>query len=260
MFFTDLDRTIIFSKRFVDETNRNLVIPVEEKEGRPISYMNPTAFMMLSVFRKQVPFVPVTARKYDEIMRISFVREDMPEWMVCESGRVIYHSGKRWGEWDHVLEKELEKVKDDIQQCQNYFRYLLEDKYGVGTWHINNDMVMAKTEGMSENEIKELESYSSWFKKRNCLLHLQQRKVYLIPTPISKSNAVQYLIHLLKPNRTVSAGDADMDAGMFQKTTFAITPKHHTIANVSIPVTKETGLKAGEEIILHAMEKLYLNG
>jgi hydroxymethylpyrimidine pyrophosphatase-like HAD family hydrolase len=260
MFFTDLDRTIIFSKRFLNGENRELVVPVEEKEGRHISYMNPVAFMMLTYLRRQVPFVPVTARKLDEIMRVIFIRDNMPEWMICESGRVIYHNGKRWEEWDKIIEKELEVFMEDIIQSQNYFRYLLEDKYLVKTWHINPDMVMGKTEGMSQDKIGELQSYDTWFKKRHCLLYLQQRKAYLIPTPISKSKAVEYLIQLLKPStHTVSAGDAQMDAGMFEKTDFAIAPCHHTIDDVSVPVTQKTGIDAGEELIMYAMEKLYLS-
>lgn len=257
VFFTDLDRTIIFSNRFVDESQAKNVIPVEEKEGRVISYMNPTSNIYLEVLRRRVAFIPVTARKHDEIMRISFIKNNIPEWMVCESGRVIYHNGERWEDWDFMLEKELKKIKREIEESQNYFRYLLEDKYKVATWHINPDMVMGKTVGMTGEQIAELESYSKWFEDHHCQLHIQQRKAYLIPTPISKSNAVEYLISLLQPKKTVSAGDADMDAGMFEKTDFAIAPMHHTIVDLTVPVTKETGLRAGENILLFAMEKLY---
>jgi len=75
MFFTDLDRTIIFSHRFVTNKEDPFLVPVEVKEGREISYMRLSSYMLLKILRCDSLFVPVTARKYDEIMRISFVKE-----------------------------------------------------------------------------------------------------------------------------------------------------------------------------------------
>lgn len=256
MFFTDLDRTIIFSKRFVNDKNRDSLILVEEKEGRSISFMNSTAFQLLKKIRKNRSFVPVTARKYEEIMRISFIREDVPEWMICESGRAIYHRGKRLTEWDTMLEKNLNVMQDSIKEAHSKFNDLFKQKYKTRTWHINQEMVMGKTEGLSQEQLVELESSTDWFEKKGCLLHIQQRKVYLIPRPISKANAIAFLIQKLKPVCTISAGDADMDAGMFEKTTYAFAPRHHTIQTMPshVGISKGNGVDAGEHILSAVIE------
>ena len=258
MLFTDLDRTIIFSTRFVSGDQEIDLIPVEEKEGRVISYVSPSALSLLSKLQEQSSFIPVTARKYEEIMRISFIRKHLPEWMICESGRVIYHNGERLKEWDKVIEQEINTIHQEVLNAQMLFRQILEQKHECKVWHINEEMIMAKTAGMPEEAYVELKEQEGWFLHHGCRLYLQQRKAYLIPTIISKDNAVEFLIDKLQPSITISAGDADMDAGMFEKTTFSIAPKHHTIENNDlVQVTKETGFHAGIEILTFALERLY---
>lgn len=257
MFFTDLDRTIIFSHRFVTNKEDPFLVPVEVKDGREISYMRLSSYMLLKILRCDSLFVPVTARKYDEIMRISFVKEKFPTWMICESGRVIYHEGKRYAEWDKKMEKAKKGTLSNLQKAQQKFREILETKNGCMVWHVNEEIIMARTVEVPKNVYEELKVWEKWFLEHDCQLHLQQRKAYLLPTFISKEKAVTFLIDKLKPTVTVSAGDAEMDSGMFGVTDFAVAPKHHTISKVSIPVTKETGLQAGEEILSYAISKLY---
>lgn len=229
---------------------------VEFKDGVEISYMTAYAYNKLIELRKTIPFVPVTARKMEEAMRITFIKNDVPEWMICENGRSIYRNGVRWEEWDRQVERHLSLLKNEIAQAQSYFRYMLGEKLKCRVWHINQDMVMAKTENLTKVELSEILDKESWFLKHGCSLFVQERKVYLIPTMIKKERAIQYLIDLLKPTLTLSAGDSNLDQGMMNETAFCIAPRHHTMKLTTIPVTKESGIIAGEEIVLYANEKL----
>jgi hydroxymethylpyrimidine pyrophosphatase-like HAD family hydrolase len=255
MFFSDLDRTLIYSNRFTKEIDTSLVV-VEEKEGREISYMTPASYNALQELRKQTTFVPVTARKWDEIMRITFIREQIPPIMVCEVGRVIYRNGKRDAFWDafikQVMESSNKMRKESFERFQKEMQSL-----GYPAWEINEYMLMTKVEGWTEGQKEHIMSMFSWFYERGSLLLIQERKVYLIPTNISKAHAVRYLIHLYNPRETVSAGDADMDVGMFSVTNHSIAPAHHTIeAKLSCPITEKSGIYAGEEILAFAKKKL----
>lgn len=257
LFFTDLDRTIIFSKRFVDDDTEKL-IPVERNGERIISYMTPEAHNLLRIIHKHSAFIPVTARKLDEILRIGFVKDMLPEWMICESGRVIYHKGERLAEWDDIIESNTVSLGESVALAQKLFRQILEEKHDCRVWNINDEMIMAKTDGLPEEAFNDLREREEQFRKYGCILFLQQRKAYLIPSFISKANAVKYLTQKLNLRTTVSAGDADMDAGMFEVTTHSVAPAHHTIQSRLNTVTMSTGLEAGESILEYALEKLAL--
>lgn len=258
MFFTDLDRTILFSNRFIENEEKADIFVVEEKEGRSISYMKKNAYERLNHLIQQGVFIPSSARTYNEMLRISFIRENLPEWMIAESGRVIYYKGEPLKEWDEQLSKQIDIVHKYIKEAQKMFRYLTEEKCHARTWHVSKEVIMTKTVGINDEQVQELASWSSWFRKRGCILYVQERKAYLIPFLISKANAVEFLIGKLQPDTSISAGDSDMDVGMFDLTTYSIAPLHHTIQKLPshVLVTKETGLDAGENILSFAMNKL----
>jgi hydroxymethylpyrimidine pyrophosphatase-like HAD family hydrolase len=254
MFFSDLDRTLIYSKRFAKSMEHELVL-VEQKEGRDISYMTPDAFDTLRQLRMNAIFVPVTARKWDEICRVNFVVNDLPEWIVCEAGRTIYHFGEREREWDeHILHLMRAYESNHQEAIQRFFRDM--QALGFPAWHINEQMVMTKVEGLEKDKWDELFSQVSWYQERGINLLIQERKVYLIPELITKGSAVRYLIEKLQPLVTVSAGDAEMDADMFVETTHHIAPKHHTISDRNINISEQAGLNAAEDILAFAKSKL----
>jgi hydroxymethylpyrimidine pyrophosphatase-like HAD family hydrolase len=255
MFFSDLDRTLIYSKRFIKDIKVPIVV-VEKKEEREISYMTETSHEALQDLRNQTTFVPVTARKWDEIMRINFIREQVPSIIVCEAGRAIYRNGKRDYFWDIHIECLMNLRKTKRKEAFERFNKEMK-RMGYPSWNINEYMLMTKVEGWTDEQRDFIEKMIPWFYQKGLLLLIQERKVYLIPTNITKHYAMRYLKHLYHPNETVSSGDADMDAGMFDVTTYSIAPLHHTIkSDISSPVTSQSGILAGEEIIAFAKSKL----
>lgn len=255
MFFTDLDRTIIYSKRFIKGIDEPLVV-VEMKEGREISYMTKRSISLLEEIRSCTQFIPVTARKWDEIMRIDFIANDVPAVMVCEAGRSIYLNGKRDTSWDEHIHQMMDSRSQNINIAFERFKTEM-NKLGYPAWEINEYMWMTKVEGWKEEVRSYVEEMTDWFSEKDCLLQIQERKVYLIPTKISKGAAVRYLLDRYQPEKSLSSGDAEMDRGMFEQTLYQVAPKHHTISCTdSVMVTTATGLYAGEEILSIAKEKL----
>lgn len=254
MFFSDLDRTIIYSRRFADQYSGELVA-VEKRDGCDISYMTPAAYKLLSEIWDRAEFVPVTARTWDEIMRIRFIKENTPAIMVCEAGRVIYRFGKRDPFWDEHIENVMRPIKSHMQNVQARF-FLQMEHLGCPAWNINEYMMMAKVDKWTERIVQSLESLRFWYQRRGYRLLTQERKIYLFPHAISKAKAVHYLIRFCRPSFSVSAGDAEMDYGMFRYTTHYIAPRHHTIPTELDSVTQKSGLEAGEEILSFVHSKL----
>lgn len=259
MLFSDLDRTLIFSKRFVSGENADSLVVAEKISGRSVSYMTPLSFMCVSFLVKSGLFVPVTARKYEEIMRITFLNTNLPEWMISESGRVIYHNNQRVKEWDLQMEQAYKDSMASQLLAQEKFRHILEGNLDCKVWNINKEMVMAKTADLPEEAFLELKEHQAFFEAHQCTLHLQQRKAYLIPKFVTKEDALLYVKNRCSSNYSISAGDAQMDYGMSFNTDCFIAPKHHTIEGNVEYVTKESGIKAGEEIATLAIEVLNNN-
>jgi len=255
MFFSDLDRTIIYSTRFIDPPMPFLVTPVESLKGRHISHMTLDSYESLQELRSRIEFVPVTARTIDEVLRISFIHKDIPTWMVCENGKVIYHKGKRLREWDDLVGNKLLQQQKDLNEATKTFLYLAK-VHGVTLNTLNEFAFLFKTENGSERFIEDLQKKKEWFREYGCRLYNSGRKVYFMPSILNKGNAVRYLIQTLKPEKTVGAGDSTMDISFLKEVTYPVAPQHHTIPQCPYPVTSQTGMKAGEQIIQYAMMKL----
>jgi hydroxymethylpyrimidine pyrophosphatase-like HAD family hydrolase len=255
MFFSDLDRTLIYSKRFVSEQEAFKYVPVEMKEGRVISYMTNEAYDLLVKLRKEITFIPVTARKLDEIMRIGFIKDDIPSIMVCEGGKSIYRNGILDKSWELHINDRMGWTTYSRILAEVRFRELMEETCNSPVWNINEFMLMTKVTDWSDVQKLKIEKMIPWFEAKLINIHIHERKVYFVPKAITKGYAIQYVLKEFY-GKSVSAGDTDMDATMFSRTSYHIAPKHHTIPNEVHFLTEKNGIEAAEDILKYAIENL----
>ena len=96
---TDLDRTMIFSKRFYKDGED--LIPIESKKGEVISYMTKEA---LRIVEEQSSFIiPTTTRTLAEFKRVEPFQKC--EWAIVGNGSIILHKGSILEEWNEHIEK-----------------------------------------------------------------------------------------------------------------------------------------------------------
>ena len=72
IFASDLDRTLIYSKRALDEfgvPEGLLLVPVEQKDGDSVAFMTETSYLQLKELANQSLFVPVTTRTTEQFKR-----------------------------------------------------------------------------------------------------------------------------------------------------------------------------------------------
>lgn len=95
-FISDLDRTLIYSKRAIQESDpeycKNL-IPIEYKDGRVISYMNKNAYDKLQklIQYEEFKFLPCTMRTLQQTQRISFIKD--VKYYFTDGGINLYKKG-----------------------------------------------------------------------------------------------------------------------------------------------------------------------
>jgi hypothetical protein len=75
IFASDLDRTIIFTQKFIKSSDDlNNIVCIEEKNSKPISYMTKKSLEMINEIKNKYVFIPVSTRGMEEFQRINFLK------------------------------------------------------------------------------------------------------------------------------------------------------------------------------------------
>ena len=140
MFFaSDLDRTLIYSDKFLEEAN-SLYDLVEVYEGKNISYMSTKAMLLLRELHAKMPIVPITTRNRMQYERIRVFQEVIqPELYVVNNGGTIIYKGKEDEVWQQHIKTEIEKLSVGYEEALELFlrayhkpikRYYKSDEIG----------------------------------------------------------------------------------------------------------------------------------
>lgn len=224
LYASDLDRTLIFSKRFIDEHPTDAKYSATECIGpRIISYMADEVREELHKIRDidNVLFVPVTTRSIEEYNRVSL--GFIPEYAIVANGAVILHNGEPMKEWADYIRKGINKMDildiiSDIKDCLESVSY--EPKL------IDGSYIFFKTddEVKYDDEIGVLiNDYPDWQFTR------QSKKCYAIPKHFSKQIALRWLWHELNQPYIVASGDSELDLPMLTLADRAIIPAHGSL-------------------------------
>ncbi|PAQ14250.1 haloacid dehalogenase [Bacillaceae bacterium SAOS 7] len=259
IFASDLDRTLIYSNRFLDERHVDLPVrSVEKYKGSDISFMTERAIALLQQLAERMIFIPVTTRTVEQYQRISlFQKEVRPEYAITCNGGVILKNGEVDRQWqDYVLTKmnesstSLATVKRKIEETAD--ASWLESIRVVSPFFV---YLLVKPELVSLEVLKE---YEEWASDHGWAFSFQGRKVYFIPKPVNKWDAVQYLSENAGKNTVFSAGDSYLDVCLVEQASFGLIPRHGEAAknNLHLPLTQTEGILAAEEIIETMLAKV----
>ena len=253
IFATDLDRTMIYSSKFLNQENENKVTLVEVLEGKNISYMSNYALKELEEINKKVFVVPVTTRSIRQFTRIETFK--YCEYAITSNGGTILHKSKILEDWENHINKILENYKDKMQGVMdnlNKQNVIIRD-----CTLVDGKFIFTKTDNVEECEktLEQIIDKSIWN------FTIQGQKVYVIPKEITKSNAIQFLKERLKQNRVIAAGDGKMDKDMLEIADIAILPKHGELFlkykyNKEKLITVDDGIFSADEII-RQVKKIY---
>lgn len=246
IFATDLDRTIIYSEKFINEENRDKVELIETLDEKPISYISKTALEELKNLSKQIYIIPVTTRSIKQYTRINTF--EYCDYAITSNGGTIIYKGKILEEWENHINKLLEPYK---QKMEEMIELLKKEKYITREPSlIDEKYIFTKTENVEECE-KELEKKID---KNLWNFTIQGQKVYVIPKGITKSNALNYLKEKLKENIVIASGDGKMDKDMLDLADIPILPKHGELYsklnyNKENLILVDNGVFSSDEII-----------
>jgi hydroxymethylpyrimidine pyrophosphatase-like HAD family hydrolase len=250
-FASDLDRTLIFSRRMLDtygtEGDEELI---ELLEGKPVSYISPKTKSILKQINEDMLFIPVTTRTIEQYKRIQLFQDEIvPEYTITSNGGTILRRGAVLEEWTIYTQRllqectPLEEVMKKAAALGNS-KWIKKIKPGDNLFFY----IILQTEQFTNRnliELKELTDHLGW------QLSLQGRKLYFIPKALNKWNAVHYLRDVLGLEEISTAGDSLLDYELIVNGTYGIAPLHGEIVNhfPALNKTGQAGIKASEEIV-----------
>lgn len=224
LYASDLDRTLIFSNKFIKENPTDApYTPVEYKGDIVISNMADEVHSKLIEIKdnKNVIFVPVTTRSIDEYRRINL--GFIPEYAIMSNGGTILHNGVVMEEWDKYI-----KSKVDYMEAINIINDIEEEMQSVNykVKMIDNCYLFFKTE---HPELFDTEALYLMGKYPNWEFTRQVGKCYAIPKHFSKQIALRWLYNKLDKPYIIASGDSELDLPMLTLANRAIIPRHGSL-------------------------------
>lgn len=252
----DLDRTLIYSKSALWLTGADKDAPAmvvaEVYDGAPLSYMTHTAQQLLVALKNAATFVPATTRTQAQYERVQ-LPGPTPEYAITSNGGVLLHYGVPDAAWNAALAAlmgancaPLESIEAylsrpefsawilRLRRAENLFAYAIVDREAMPASFLN--------------ELEELCVSGGW------TVSVQGRKLYCVPAPINKADALAEIARRTGARTVIAAGDSLLDQGMLEAAQLAFRPLHGELhdagfAAPQLRLTSQRGVLAGEEIL-----------
>ena len=183
--FTDLDNTLIYSKK----TDIKKRISVEVYKGEDNSFMSKYSYELLKKLHERLLIVPVTTRTYMQYERINL--SIVPKYVLCANGGQLLKNGERQKAFTM-----LEKDKRRIFECRN----------------IDDLFIFTKCDDI-EDVVKDLKSELNLDLVE---VLYNKEKLYIMPKKLNKADTVRRFINEYKGERIFAAGDTEFDKGMIE--------------------------------------------
>ncbi|MBP2026364.1 hypothetical protein J2Z35_000153 [Acetoanaerobium pronyense] len=260
IFFSDLDNTLIFGKRWTLNSDIDSIVGVERKDELEIAYMTNKGYELLKELSQNLNFIPTTARTIEQYKRIHIFKKSIKvKYAIMTNGGNILIDGDIDKDWQKRMNI---KIKNSLGQ---------EEGKEIATKIIGIESIKnLKTadniyfyavlkKALSEEIINELKEY---FNPKGVSVKNVGKKVYFIPFGVDKHKACVYLKDLIGENDYFSAGDSIMDENMLLNSELGFIPAsgglsiQEEICNLkNIKISHESGPKTSEYILEYLLEK-----
>jgi hydroxymethylpyrimidine pyrophosphatase-like HAD family hydrolase len=261
---SDLDRTLMYSNRAIAEfghPEKLALKPVEMYKGTWTGYMTETGFSMLKEVNQHSLFIPITTRTTEQFKRFVIFEKEIPlPYAITANGAHILYNGEPLKDWSEYLVGQLnnecapeEEILTGLKRAGITLNGERKQAENLFFYYILNCLPSPS----EITEIRELTARYGW------KLSLQGRKLYFIPTEISKGKALEFICNREGMEAMAGAGDSVLDWDFLKNCRYRFVPSHGELLKVKGPaditLTNQLGVAAGEEILQHFLKALTLN-
>ena len=261
LFASDLDRTLIYSANalFLDteDAAAPAMVVAEVYEGKPLSFMTRAAEELLVTAAGECVFMPVTTRTVAQYQRIR-LPGPAAEYAVTTNGGVLLHHGVPDADWQ---QKVRSLVAGGCAPLAEVSAYLARPEFAAWTLKLRTaeDLFAYAVVDRAALPGEFLLELEAWCAERGWTVSLQGRKLYCVPVPVTKQDAVAEVARRTGSDRIVAAGDSLLDRPMLEAADVAFRPAHGELDDAGwvdshLQVTETRGVLAGEEILRRTLE------
>lgn len=232
-FFSDIDDTLIQTKRKTDFT-QNTVVGAYTKEGKENSFFyEGTKLFIDTLIAANITFIPTTARNRDSYERTVFAKEKAIKYVILNFGGMILTNGTIDKEWEEKMQASYAKIislntlytelKNHLVSLNIELVVKIIDDFYISIYNkFHLDERSALTQ-IKENLSLFLEKYQDFY------LYENGNSFAILPNHLNKKFAVDYLIKKKSPILTLGAGDNISDLDFMNLSSFRLIPNKVSI-------------------------------
>lgn len=260
IFFTDLDRTLIYSADALGlgaQDHDTQLTCVETYRGRPASFVTDVAADGIRRLLGAKRLVPVTTRSIEQYRRVRLPGPSPSLALVANGGRLLR---------DGVVDEDFSRATASILAGSTPLEVMLAHLTSVASPHFVVNVrpverlfcyAVVDTDGVPSTWLGELADYAAGV---GWQVSDQGRKIYALPSGLSKGEAARRVAADAGIGRFVAAGDTNVDEALLVEAAASIVPRHSALApraaRIGSAVTVRSGALAGEEIVGWAEQRL----
>lgn len=258
---SDLDRTLIYSPvAFAldgpDETMPRLLC-VEFYQGMPLSYMTEAAARTLEALAEAATFVPTTTRTPEQYRRVHLL-EKPASYAICANGGHLLVDGEIDAEWAASVRARVAEGCAPLADVQRHLgqvsgNFVLKRRTA-------SDLFAYTVVDRAMLPPGWVDDLTGWCAERGWRTSLQGRKVYCLPTGLTKAAAAAEVARRTGASTLLAAGDSLLDIELLEAADLSIRPAHGELHDTgwtspATAVTAARGIIAGEEIAAWLLER-----
>lgn len=249
IFFSDLDKTLLMSG-FPNEKcveYKTIFQTKTEFVKKEITYMTKEGYDLIQEVLKKVLFIPTTMRNLEQTMRIEWIQEYNPKYIICSNGCEIYVDGKLDEEWNEIVRENISsKLVEQSNDRGNYIDGLNIQEFK----NVNGFYFVWKFENKITQEEKNI---LKLFIPYGFRLQIDGKKAFFLQESFHKAKAIEFLLQKYKlQGKIFVAGDSEADKEMLELPyTYSLLPKHSKLQlnKKNVFITENEFLKASEDIM-----------
>lgn len=257
VFFTDLDRTLIYSADALNiqapEEQPPRLVCVETYKGRPASFVTEVAASGIGRLLNAQALVPVTTRSLEQYQRICLPGPSPRLALIANGGRLL-RDGKLDEDYSRATSSLLMRATA-VDSVFSHLTSVADPSFALNVRSVEDLFcyVVVNRDRVPFSWIAELVGYAS---EVGWQVSDQGRKVYLLPNELNKGNATRRVAKEFGFDGFIAAGDTNADESMLMQADHALIPRHASLASrareLGARVTKSAGAAAGEEVVAWA--------
>lgn len=221
----DLDDTLFQTHRRLNPTD-GFKVATTDRNGQPLAFMTPIQQNFAHWLLNNTLTIPVTARSVEALSRVNF---DFKHGAVCSHGGTVLNPDKSVNqEWYAHIESILSDYQPRFKAIIEAIKTMGERIGSIRTWIVEDQGVslyLVAKQNTKENEAHSPDLLPTLLKSIDQSLltgfyfHLNGNNLAIIPEPVSKANAVEFLLNNLNLNDhpVIGYGDSLSDVAFLNK-------------------------------------------